>query len=93
MPKIVDNKIYHNGEKIGWIDGHHVRDKSDAKLGYFQGNDIWDESATRKIAYIQENMLKFENGNASVSLEKINEEIQGTYPLIVKCAVHVLLED
>jgi hypothetical protein len=92
MPKIVDNKIYHAGKKIGWIDGHHIRDAGDVKLGYVQGSEVWNESI-HKVAYIQGNELKFENGSASVPLEKINEEIEGTYPLITKCAVHVLLED
>ncbi len=92
MPKIVDNKIYHDGEKIGWIDGHHIRSADNMKQGYYEGNDIRDEAGHKK-AYIQDNSLKFENGSASISLEKINEEIEGTYPLIVKCAVHVLLED
>jgi len=93
MLKIVDNKIYNDGEKIGWIDGNsHAWDKYEKKLGYWQGNYIYNVNA-RKVAYIQENLLKFENGNASISLEKINEEIHGTYPLIVKCAVHVLFED
>ena len=92
MPKIVENKIYHNGQELGWIEGHHIRSADNVKQGYYQGNDICNESA-HKVAYIQGNELKFQNGNASISLEKINEEIQGTYPLIVKCAVHVLLED
>lgn len=92
MPKIVDGKIYHNGEKIGWIDGRHFRATDNTKVGYYEGNDLWSESV-HKIAYIQENMLKFENGNTSIPLEKINEEVEGTYPLIIKCAVHVFFED
>jgi len=92
MLKIVENKIYRDGEKIGWIEGYHFRAADNTKLGYYQGNDIWNESV-RKIAYIQENLLMFANGNTSIPSEKINEEIQGTYPLIIKCAVHVLFED
>lgn len=93
MPKIVDDKIYHDGQKIGWIEGgHHVRAADDKKLGYCQGDFVYNE-AGHKVAYIQENTLHFENGNPSIPLEKINEKIQGTYPLNVKCAVHVLLED
>jgi hypothetical protein len=88
---IIDHKIYHNDEKLGWIDGEHIRDASDNKIGYFENGFIFNESA-QKMAYIHENELVFENGNPSISLEHINGEIQGTEPLIAKCAVHVLME-
>ena len=91
--KLYDNTVYHEGGKIGWIDGHHVRAESDGrKLGYFDSEFVYDEEG-HKVAYLHENELRFENGQPSVLLEKINEEIEGTAPLIEKCAIHVLLED
>jgi hypothetical protein len=90
--KIFDDKIWHDGQKIGWIDGEHIRDLSNAKLGYFQNDFVYNE-AGHKVAYIHENELMFENGNAPVSLEHINAEIEGTASLLTKCAVHVLMED
>jgi hypothetical protein len=91
--KIFDNKIWRDGQKIGWIDGSHVRAANDnRKLGYFENNFIYN-MAGHKVAYIFENELRFENGGVSVPLEKINEEIEGAVPLLEKCAVHVLLED
>jgi 4-fold beta flower protein len=91
--KIYDGKIYHDGQKIAWIDGHHVRAEADGrKLGYFDSEYVYNEQA-HKVAYIHENELRFENGQPSIQLEKINEEIEGTVPLIEKCAIHVLLED
>ena len=47
--------------------------------------------AGHKVAYIFENELRFENGQPAVSLERINEEIEGAAPMLEKCAVHVLL--
>ena len=91
--KIFDNKIWHAGQKIGWIDGNHIREEvGGRKLGYFENNHIYNE-AGHKVAYLFENELRFENGGASIMLEKINEEIEGTAPLIEKCAVQVLMED
>lgn len=91
--KIYDNKVWHDGQQIAWIDGHHVRAQSDGhKLGYFENNFIYNE-AGYKVAYPFENELRFENGQSSVSLEHINEKIEGTAPLLEKCAVYVLLEE
>jgi hypothetical protein len=91
--KIFENKIWRNGQKIGWIDGDHIRTENDnRKLGYFENNFIYN-MAGHKVAYIHENELRFENGGAAVALEKINEEIEGAVPLLEKCAVHVLLQD
>jgi hypothetical protein len=45
------------------------------------------------VAYLYENELRFENGGASIPLEKVNEEIEGAVPLLEKCAIHVLLQD
>ncbi len=91
--KLYDNTVYHDGQKIAWIDGHYVRAETDGrKLGYFDSEFVYNEEG-RKVAYLHENELRFENGMQPIALEKINEEIEGTAPLIEKCAIHVLLED
>lgn len=92
MLKIVDNKIWHDGQKIGWIEGEHIRGEDGAKLGYINGIYIYNE-AGHKVAYIQENELMFENGASAIPIEHINQNVLGTLPLIMKCAVHVLLEE
>ena len=93
MMKFFENRIWRDGQKIGWIDGNHVRAEADnRKLGYFENNFIYNQ-AGRKVAYVFQNELKFENGGTSIPLEKINEEITGAIPLLEKCAIHVLLED
>ena len=91
--KIYDNKVWKDGQKIGWIDGIHIRAEADGhKLGYFENNFIYNE-AGHKVAYIHENELMFENGQSSLQLEHINQAIEGTAPLLEKCAVYVLMEE
>ena len=90
--KIIDNVIWHDGQKIGWIEGSHIHDHAGNKLGYFESDFVYNHDA-HKVAYIHENQLVFENGQPSIPLEHINNEIVGTVPLLEKCAVHVLLED
>ena len=92
MPHIIDNKIYHDDQKIGWIDGIHIRDMSNNKLGWFENGFVYSENGARKVAYIHENELVYENGRPSSALEHINEEIQGNIPILAKCAVKVLLD-
>ncbi len=91
MPHIIDNRVWHNGEKIGWIDDHHIRDEANDKLGYFENGYIYNESGY-KVAYIHENELCYENGRPASDLEHVNEEIQGSVPILAKCAVKVLLD-
>jgi hypothetical protein len=93
MLKVMDNKIYHDGQKIGWLDGSHIRSEEGGnKLGYIQSPFIYNE-AGHKVAYIKDNELMFENGNSPMPLQQINEEVMGTLPLLTKCAIYVLLEE
>jgi hypothetical protein len=93
MIKIIDDKIFRDGQKLGWIDGAHIRsEENGAKLGYVQSPFIFNEDG-HKIAYMRENQLMFENGQSPIPLEHINAEVEGTYPLLTKCAVYVLLEE
>lgn len=92
MIKIVDGKIWRDGQKIGYIEGDHIRSESGAKVGYINGEYIYNE-AGHKVAYIHENELTFENGNSPVPVEHINQNVAGTQPLLMKCAVHALLEE
>jgi hypothetical protein len=89
--KIYENIIWRDGQKVGWIDGNHVRLESGNKLGYFENNMIYNMEG-HKIASIVENNLRFEEGNPPIPLETVNAEIEGTFPLLTKCAVHVLME-
>jgi hypothetical protein len=91
MIKIFDNKIWKDGARIGWVDGSHIRNLEDVKLGYFENNYIYNMEA-RKVAYIYENEMRYENGESSVDLERINEMIEGNFPILTKCAVKVLLD-
>lgn len=91
MVKIIGNDIWRAGQKIGWIDGDHVRAHDGTKLGYFQGNFVFGEDG-HKLATIEGDHLIAYGGNAKVLLEKISEDIEGgVLPEIGKCAVYVLL--
>jgi len=91
--KIYDNKVWRDGQKLGWIDGIYIRAEADGhKLGYFEHNFVYNMEG-HKVAYIYENELRFENGQASVQLEHINEAIEGTASPLEKCAVYVLIEE
>jgi hypothetical protein len=91
--KIIDNKIWRDGQKIGWLENEHVRSEADGrKMGYFENNFVYN-AAGHKVAYIFENELKFQNGASPVSLQSINEEIEGNVPLLAKCAVRVLMDE
>ena len=91
MPHVLDRKIYHHDQKLGWIDGGHIRDDAGNKLGWFENGFVFHENG-HKVAYIHENQLVYENGRTPSSLEHINEEIQGDVPILEKCAIKVLFD-
>ena len=62
MSHIIDNKIYHDGQEIGWIDGTKVRAEGGNKVLGFIGTEHVYDSAMHKIAYIENDILHFENG-------------------------------
>jgi len=95
MIKIIGNDIWRGGQKIGWIEEHHVRAHDGRKLGYFEGNFVHGEDG-RKLAYIEGDYLFSEGGSSGskLPLEKVSEGIEGgVLSEIGKCAVYVLLGD
>ncbi len=93
MVKLIGNDVWRSGEKIGWIDGDHVRDRNGKKLGYFQGTHVYDASG-HKLAFIeQDHLVSHGSGSeARIDLERIMEEVRGgVLSEIGKCAVYVLL--
>ena len=95
MIKILGNDLWRNGEKIGWIEGDHVRDRDGKKLGYFQDRFVYDMSG-HKLAWIEEDYLVSQGSGseAKLRLDQVAEEIEGgVLPELGKCAVYVLLGD
>ncbi len=93
MVKLIGNYIWRGGEKVGWIDGNHVRDYEGKRLGYFQDKYVYNMDG-RKIAYIEEDYLISEGSGteAKVRLDQVAENVQGgVLPEIGKCAVYILL--
>jgi len=91
MVKIVGNDIWRSGEKIGFIDGDHIRTHDGHRIGYFEGNYVYNQDGN-KTAEIENGYLVSYGGNARIPLDKVNESIEGgVLPEIGKCAVYVLL--
>lgn len=91
MIKIDGDHLWRGGQKIGWIEGHHVYAEDGKKLGYFDERYVYSEEGHR-LAYIEGDYLFSENGDSKIPLEKISEQIVGgVIPEIGKCAVYMLL--
>ena len=88
-------EIWRGGEKIGWVEDHHIRAHDAKKLGYFEGNFVYNEDG-HKLAYIEGDHLISYGGEheSKIALEKVSEGIEGgVLPEIGKCAIYVLLGD
>jgi 4-fold beta-flower domain-containing protein len=96
MVKLIGNYVWRGGEKVGWIDGNHVRDSADKRLGYFEDRFVYDMNGHR-IAHIDQDYLVSEGGmmsEAKIRLDEIAENVQGgVIPEIGRCAVYILLGD
>ena len=89
MVKLIGNDILRSGEKIGWVEGNRIRAHDGKLLGYFEDRYVYSED-NRKLAYMEGNRLC--SGNTNISLEKVNEAIEGgLLPEVGKCAIYVLL--
>jgi len=64
MIKIVDNDIWRNGEKIGYLRNYDVFNHEGKKLGYFRDTYVYNYEG-RKIGYIQDDFLKTIDGQES----------------------------
>ena len=80
-----------DGQKVGRVDGNHIRAHDDTKLGYFDENYVHSMDGT-KLAYINGEYLYQEVGGTKISLDKINEDIEGgIFTEIEKCAIYMLI--
>ena len=91
MVKIIGNDIWRGGEKIGFIEGSHIRAHDGHRLGYFEGKYVYGQDGN-KVAQIEEDHLISYGGNSKIPLDRVSESIEGgVIPEIGKCAVYVLL--
>ena len=91
MIKITGNDVWRGGDKIGYIEENRIYSHDGVRLGYFEGTHVYNKDAD-KTAYIENDHLINYTGGSSVSLETINEKIQGgVLSEIGKCAIYVLL--
>ena len=92
MLEIRGNDICRESQKVGWLEGNHLFDRTGKKLGYFDGAHVYNADA-EKIATIEGDKLVDESGNRKIALEAVTEAIEGVLPETAKCAVYVLLGD
>ncbi len=93
MIKLIGNDIIQNGEKIGWIRENDIFNKSGNKIGYYIGDDIYNYKGV-KIGYLENNYIKYENGNRKMGLQETkNHIVGGTIPDICRATIKLLLGD
>ena len=93
MIKIVDNDIYRDGQKVGWLEGSHVYDKSGKKLGRVDGNDIYDHSGNKK-AYVEGRHIELQNDSKRISIDDNRKHVTGgTHSDTTRAAVRILMGD
>ncbi len=92
MLKITGNDIWRSGQRVGWVEGNYIRDHNGKKLGYFEENFVRGMDG-HKLAYVEGDYLYSESSSgAKVSLDKINESIEGSMlPEVGKCAVYMFI--
>ena len=93
MVKLIGNDIYRGGQKIGWLEGNHVRDRAGNRVGYFEENFVYNKDG-HKIAYLEGDFFMPYGGSSAskVRLEQIAEDVTGgVIPEIARAAIYILL--
>ncbi len=91
MIKIMGKDLWREGEKIGYVEGHHVYNHEGHRLGYFTDHHVWN-MRDDKLAYVEDDHLYAEEGDSKTSLEDVAQDVQGgVLPIIEKCAIYILL--
>ena len=93
MIKIIGNDITRGGQKLGYFQGNDIFDAHTKKLGYFKENDIYD-AGNRKLGYLEGNYLKDAGGDTVDSLTEVRRDIQGgTISDLERAAIRLLVGD
>ena len=93
MIKIIGNDITRGGQKLGYFQGNDIFDAHNKKLGYFRENDIYDGSG-RKLGYLEGNYIKDAHGTTVESITAMHRDIQGgTISDLERAAIRLLVGD
>ena len=91
MIRVDGHTFWRGGDKIGFIDGDHIKNHEGDKVGYVQGNYIYDIKG-HKLAYMEADHICFLNSPHKIRIEDNDKEISGgDLSNIQKAAVRVLL--
>jgi hypothetical protein len=90
MIKIVENDIFKDGQKIGWLSGNDIFNLSGTKAGYYMGNDIYDSRGV-KIGYVDGNSIRMTNSSIIISVQENRARILGgTYSDVCRAAIRLI---
>ena len=77
MIKLINNDIFRDGTKIGWIIGDYLYDHNGKKLGFATtDNLVYDEVTGKKLAHIDGDFVYNPDTGAKTRLEEAIAEIE-----------------
>jgi len=93
MLKIIGNDVMRGIEKVGYVQGNDIHDKSGHKVGYFMDNHIYNQ-AGHKLARLEGDHIKDAQGNITTSVSENHNHVSGgALSDLSRAAVRVLLGD
>lgn len=93
MIKVIDDKLWRGGEKIGWLDENRIYDHEGRKLGYFEGESIYNVDG-HKIGYIEGDEIHSTTDDRVIRLEDNHEHVSGgEISDVARAAIRLLLGD
>ncbi len=91
MIRVDGHTFIRSGEKIGFIDGTHIKNHSGDKVGYYQEDHIYNRDG-HKLAYLEGDHICFTDSSHKIRIEDNNRDVSGgSLSNIQKAAVRVLL--
>ncbi len=95
MIKIIDNDLWRNSQKIGWLERNRIFDENGRELGYYDEgrHEIYNMSGGPRVAYMENNLIRSIDGR-SLQLDDIQEEVQGgAVSDLCRAAIWLLIGD
>ncbi len=95
MIKIIDNDLWRNAQKIGWLERNRIFDENGREAGYYDESrhEIFDMSGGPRIAYLENNVIRAVDGR-TLQLDDILEEVQGgSVSDLCRAAIRLLVGD
>ena len=89
MIKIINNDIWRDGTKLGWIMNNHYFDHMGKKIGYTTSDMVFDES-TKKLAHLEGEFVYYAGTDKKARLEDVISGIESiSLPNIQRIAIRI----